>query len=79
MTRPAAGDYAAQEDRAPVLGRASDAARGDLGRGRHDELKGVLDRLIGVEEEDILRAGAYVDREDTHRTIMIAPALRLPT
>ena len=41
-------------------------ALGDLRRAGHDELDVVLDGPRGVEEEDVLRAGAHVDREDAH-------------
>src|SRR5207253_9620060 len=73
VTRSAAGDYAGQENCPPALRCPPDASGGNLRWRGHDELERVFDRPIGVEEEDILRACAYVDRQDAHRGPMIAP------
>src|SRR5207247_11255328 len=70
---PAAGDDAGKEDRVTAFRGPPDAACGNLRGGGHDQLKRILDRLIGVEEEDVLRTRAYVDRSDAHRSPLIAP------
>ena len=59
---PAPGDDARKEDRVTAFRGPPDAACGNLRGGGHDQLKRILDRLIGVEEQDVLRARAYVDR-----------------
>ena len=62
----AAGGDAGEHDGAALVGGGADAAGGDLGGGGHDHLEGVLDRLGGVKEEDVLGAGAHIDGEDAH-------------
>src|SRR3989304_468644 len=78
MARPAPGDGAGQEHGSPALSRAPDTSRRDLGGRRHDQLKGVLKSLSGVEEQDILRPCPYIYRENPHRADMIAPVFFPP-
>lgn len=63
----AAGDGPGDEERAASGGCAADAGRSDGGGGGQDHLGGVFDGAAAVEEEDVLGAGANVDREDAHR------------
>ena len=60
----AAHEVAVEEDVAACVARGGDLFAGDRGRGRQDELDGVLHRLRGVVEKDVHRARADVDRED---------------
>src|SRR3989304_177726 len=55
---PAALHRTREDDGLPRRRGASDAPRGDSRRRGHDEFDAVLDRPRGVEDEDILRAGA---------------------
>jgi hypothetical protein len=59
-----AHEVAVEEDIAAGLPRGRDLPAGDRGRGRKDELDGVLHGLRGVVQEDVHRARADVDRED---------------
>ena len=43
--------------------RRGDARGGHLGRRRHHQLDGVLERLAGAGDEDVAGAGADVDGE----------------
>ena len=69
----AAHGHAGEHQRAALLGRRADAASGDLRSGGHDHLEGVLHRLGGIEEEDVLGAGAHIYGKDAHGKSMIAP------
>ena len=66
MARPAAHDHAGQQRaarRAAVAARTWPATI-CVGRG-HDQLHAVLDRPVAVEQQDILGAGADIDRQNS--------------
>lgn len=70
---PAAGDGAVEHERLAGSRGATDAGGGDGGWRGQDELGGVLDRAVGVEEEDVLGAGADVDGKDAHDPSVARP------
>jgi len=70
----ATGDNTREHYRATPAGGGADASGGDLRGGGHDHLEGVLHRPGGVEEEDVLGAGAHVHGQDAHGESMIAPS-----
>ena len=57
----AAHGDAGEDNGAAFGGGATDAAGGDLGGRGHDELEAALRRQGGVEEEDVLGAGAGIN------------------
>ena len=56
VSRVAAGDAATR----------SNQFGGDLRRAGHHHLDAVLHRPAGIEEQDVLGAGAHVDGQDAH-------------
>ena len=56
----------------PLAVAAADAPGGDLRGAGHHHLDAVLDRLVRIEQQDVLRAGAHVDGEDAHVVSMRA-------
>ncbi len=68
----AAGYGAVEHEGQPGGGSAADARGGDGGGRGEDELGRIFDGAFGVEEEDVLGAGADVDGEDAHES-SVAP------
>jgi hypothetical protein len=66
----AALDYAREHHGLASNGGAADAAGGNARGGRHHELGAVFDWAGGVQEQDVLSAGADIYGEDAHAAIL---------
>src|SRR5690606_38596242 len=64
--RAATRDDAGKDHGTLLCSSTADAAGGDFGGRRQDHLDAVLDGTVGVEDQDVLRAGAHIDGEDSH-------------